>query len=83
VIPRLYRTPVIGFERTTPMDDPIKTHTTNAATATAANSPAAPLTGLFDEMQGLMALMPGAALSAQKPLLTDDEIEAMFDNMPV
>jgi hypothetical protein len=49
----------------------------------AAAAPLVPLTGLFDEMQALMALMPGAALDMDRPLSSDEETEAMFDNMPV
>jgi hypothetical protein len=41
------------------------------------------LAGLFDEMQALMALMPGTSLSANARLSTEEETEAMFDNMPV
>lgn len=42
-----------------------------------------PLTGLFDEMQALMVLMPGASLVTGVPVSTEEETEAMFDNMPV
>jgi hypothetical protein len=41
------------------------------------------LTGLFDEMQALLAVMPGAAFAIDAPLPTEEETEAMFDNMPV
>lgn len=41
------------------------------------------LTGLFDEMRALMAVMPGAAFDTDTRLLREDETEAMFDNMPV
>lgn len=42
-----------------------------------------PLTGLFDEMQALMVLMPGSAFATGTQLPTEEETEAMFDNMPV
>lgn len=42
-----------------------------------------PLSGLFHEMQALMAIMPGAGRSTDAPLSTEEETEAMFDNMPV
>lgn len=41
------------------------------------------LTGLFDEMTALMAVMPGAAFDANAKVMTEEEVEAMFDNMPV
>lgn len=41
------------------------------------------LTGLFDEMQALMALMPGAAFVPPTELSSEEELEEMFDNMPV
>lgn len=48
-----------------------------------AQAPLAGLTGLFDEMQALMALMPAVTMDRNMPLSTDEETEAMFDNMPV
>lgn len=57
-----------------------------AANANAAISEAAQnknLTGLFNEMQALMAVMPGAAFDTSIKLSTEEETEAMFDNMPV
>lgn len=41
------------------------------------------LAGLFDEMQALMAVMPGMAFDTSARLSTAEETEAMFDNMPV
>jgi hypothetical protein len=41
------------------------------------------LTGLFDEMQALMTLMPGAAFVPATELSSQEELEEMFDNMPV
>ncbi len=41
------------------------------------------LPGLFDEMRALMAMMPGAVVDRGASLPTDDEVEALFDNMPV
>ncbi len=38
---------------------------------------------LLSEMQALFRLMPGAVLTHDGPLPSDDEVEAMFDNMPV
>lgn len=38
---------------------------------------------LLAEMQALFSVMPGALLAQEGPLPTDDEVEAMFDNMPV
>lgn len=38
---------------------------------------------LLAEMQALFCLMPGALLAHEGPLPSDDEVEAMFDNMPV
>ena len=46
-------------------------------------STGAGLNGLFDEMQALMALMPGTILDSGKKLFTEEETEAMFDNMPL
>lgn len=43
----------------------------------------APLSILFDEMQALMAMLPGTFEAQGKPLPTDDEVEETFDNMPV
>jgi hypothetical protein len=61
------------------------TVTPNTKTTVNARKPAATqdLTGLFDEMQALMALLPGASYTPHKPLPTEEETEAMFDNMPV
>lgn len=64
---------------------------TNNAKETAANANevlqakpiAQNLPGLFDEMQALMAVMPGAVVDRGAVLPTEDEVEAMFDNMPV
>lgn len=39
--------------------------------------------GLFEEMQALMAVMPGTLVDRDVALPTEDEVEAMFDNMPV
>jgi hypothetical protein len=63
------------------MFDQIKTQTANTARIPVVQ-PGENLTGLFDEMLGLMALMP-AAMTQRGPLPDDDETEAMFDNMPV
>ena len=46
-------------------------------------APLAGLTGLFDEMQALLALMPAVTMDRNAPLSSDEETEAMFDNMPV
>lgn len=43
----------------------------------------APLSVLLDEMQALVSMMPGTVHRQGKPLPTDDEVEEMFDNMPV
>lgn len=48
-----------------------------------ANSDSKHLTGLFDEMQALMAVMPGMVFDQNTPVATEEEIEAMFDNMPL
>lgn len=56
-------------------------HTTASKTAT--QTPKENLNGLFDEMQALMVLMPGTVMDQSRPLPTEDEVEAMFDNMPV
>jgi hypothetical protein len=61
------------------------TDTQNSTNKTEAVGPVAhpELSGLFDEMQALMALMPGAAFATGTQLSTEEETEAMFDNMPV
>lgn len=41
------------------------------------------LTGLFDEMMALMAVMPGAGFNSNQRLSTEEELEEMLDNMPV
>lgn len=41
------------------------------------------LAGLFDEMTALMAVMPGKAFDPNAKVSTEEETEAMFDNMPV
>lgn len=41
------------------------------------------LPGLFEEMQALLAVMPGAVVDCGATLPTEEEVEAMFDNMPV
>jgi hypothetical protein len=38
---------------------------------------------LLSEMQALFSLMPGALMAHEGPLPTDEDVEAMFDNMPV
>ncbi|WP_022702873.1 hypothetical protein [Pseudorhodobacter ferrugineus] len=63
-----------------------KTPKTNAANENHATDPLVAgqsLTGLFDEMQALMAVMPGAAFDTGAKVSTEEETEAMFDNMPV
>ena len=49
----------------------------------AAQRPQTDLTGLFDEMQALMTLMPGTVMDQNRAVPTEEEVEAMFDNMPV
>jgi hypothetical protein len=64
---------------------------TNNATNIAANANAAlhaepkaqSLPGLFEEMQALLAVMPGAVVDRGATLPTEEEVEEMFDNMPV
>ena len=46
-------------------------------------APLAGLAGLFGNMHALITMMPGGAIDANQPLSSDEEIEAMFDNMPV
>jgi hypothetical protein len=58
-------------------------HTNIADKAQVQNRTQPDLTGLFDEMQALMVLMPGTILDRGRILATDEETEAMFDNMPV
>jgi hypothetical protein len=65
------------------MMDKIRTQAANEDTAVNPKLKGQPLAGLFDEMQALMALMPGTGLSANARLSTEEETEAMFDNMPV
>ena len=65
------------------MMDKIRTKAANEDRAANPKLKGQPLAGLFDEMQALMALMPGTALSANARLSTEEETEAMFDNMPV
>ncbi|WP_197087258.1 hypothetical protein [Pseudorhodobacter wandonensis] len=48
-----------------------------------ANSDSKHLAGLFDEMLALMAVMPGVANDPGVQISTEEETEAMFDNMPV
>jgi len=55
----------------------------NANKALGAAPKAESLPGLFEEMQALMAVMPGAVVDRGAALPTEDEVEAMFDNMPV
>ena len=58
-------------------------HSNIADKAQVQNGAQPSLTGLFDEMQALMVLMPGTILDRGSILTTDEETEAMFDNMPV
>lgn len=60
-----------------------KTTDTNKKKAADPQAAGQSLTGLFDEMQALMAVMPGAAFDMGAKVSTDEETEAMFDNMPV
>ena len=55
----------------------------NANEALHAKPKAQSLPSLFEEMLALMAVMPGAVVDRDAKLPTDDEVEAMFDNMPV
>ncbi|WP_050526688.1 hypothetical protein [Pseudorhodobacter aquimaris] len=41
------------------------------------------LSVLFNEMRALMSVFPGAGFNPGAPVSTDEETEAMFDNMPV
>lgn len=65
------------------MTDTHKTEAANLAEAVRTPSAGAGLNGLFDEMQALMALMPGTIMDSGKALSTEEETEAMFDNMPL
>jgi hypothetical protein len=58
-----------------------QSHPETAATPTW-NSTAG-LPDLQTEMQALIAMMPGATFAGDAPLPNEEEVEAMFDNMPV
>jgi hypothetical protein len=65
-------------------EDAMQTHHAAAPFAKPQN-PQQPmeLGALFTEMQALMALMPGMGRDDGRPLPSDEDVEAMFDNMPV
>ncbi|MGO4909748.1 hypothetical protein ACEN2J_15595 [Pseudorhodobacter sp. W20_MBD10_FR17] len=65
------------------MTDSATPKATNGTEPVHANADTKPLTGLFDEMQALMAVMPGMVFDQNTPVATEEEIEAMFDNMPL
>jgi hypothetical protein len=41
------------------------------------------LTGLLEEMQALLTIMPSVSQLANSKVATEEEIEAQFDNMPI
>lgn len=65
------------------MTDSAKTNAANDTQPVRASSDSKHLTGLFEEMQALMAVMPGMSFDANARVSTEEETEAMFDNMPV
>jgi hypothetical protein len=65
------------------MTDTAKTKTVNATQSGQASTDTAQLTGLFGEMKALMAVMPGMGFDTDARVSTEEETEAMFDNMPV
>ncbi len=65
------------------MTDTAKTNTANNAQQVHASSDNKHLSGLFDEMQALLAVMPGMGFDTSARVATEEETEAMFDNMPV
>lgn len=65
------------------MTDTPKAKTANVNEPVRTMLEAGGLTELFDEMTALMSVMPGAAFDPNVKVATEEETEAMFDNMPV
>jgi hypothetical protein len=65
------------------MTDNARTNTADDAQPVFASSDSKHLAGLFDEMQALLAVMPGMGFDTGTRVSTPEEIEEMFDNMPV
>ncbi|QCO57958.1 hypothetical protein EOK75_20135 (plasmid) [Pseudorhodobacter turbinis] len=65
------------------MTDKIKDQDSQPQASAYAADGADGLSALFNEMRAMMSTFPGAGFNPGAPVSTEEETEAMFDNMPL